>query len=534
MSTRQYIGARYVPKFVGTYDNTQAYDALDVVDNGSGTTYIARIQTPPNTPLTDTTHWLVYGSSSGAILDLQSRMNAAEGDITVIKSSILSIGGQVDTNTADIANMKPRLTAAEAKLAKNVSVRTIAVDHDMTAAQLNALATSACWIILAANVSVSNGDTFPNIVGVINAGGMFTNAGSATITFINGCIFLNGKQQIFSSGITVNASGSGLLRGDSRPEWWGYTPDNVTGYGSDFNVVTISAFNRLIFSRGVWHCYPNNTVSHRILEFEAGCIIDGVVHIAQSNATDVTVVGTLTVTVRAGITGSASHISIPNGIVILGPNSAYYNQTSEGGGKGVHITDGASYIDISDIRSMHVCAQGTTSYALSIDNSSHHIHIGQYLSRYNNGNTGGNGIDIRITSATHVVIDDITIQDVQTAITAGISINDSSNIQMGDVRLVATNIVTAGILISGSSNDIQFIGTIRVYKAAITTNFFAFYCNGANVHEIGVAYLIANGADQGLRIVSSTRISLLNFFPQNVNTPIVSTGSYNVVKNWSA
>ena len=113
MSTRQYIGARYVPKFVGQYNATQAYDALDVVDNGSGTTYIARIQTPPNTPLTDTTHWLVYGSSSGAILDLQSRVSVVENDIPPIKASILSIGGQVDDNTSDIASLDVAMATAE-------------------------------------------------------------------------------------------------------------------------------------------------------------------------------------------------------------------------------------------------------------------------------------------------------------------------------------------------------------------------------------------------------------------------------------
>lgn len=76
--TRQYIGARYVPRFTGTYDPTQAYEALDVVDNGSGTSYIAKVPTPPNIPLNNTNYWFVYGASSGAIVDLQNRMNAVE------------------------------------------------------------------------------------------------------------------------------------------------------------------------------------------------------------------------------------------------------------------------------------------------------------------------------------------------------------------------------------------------------------------------------------------------------------------------
>ena len=51
MAIRQYVGARYVPRFLGTYDPTQNYDALDVVDNGSGTSYIARKTVPAGTYL---------------------------------------------------------------------------------------------------------------------------------------------------------------------------------------------------------------------------------------------------------------------------------------------------------------------------------------------------------------------------------------------------------------------------------------------------------------------------------------------------
>ena len=74
MAIRQYIGARYIPRFLGDYDPTTIYEALDVVDNGMGTSYIARKTVPAGTPLTNTEYWFVYGASSGAILDLQTRM----------------------------------------------------------------------------------------------------------------------------------------------------------------------------------------------------------------------------------------------------------------------------------------------------------------------------------------------------------------------------------------------------------------------------------------------------------------------------
>ena len=107
---RQYIGARYTPKFMGLYDNTTAYEALSVVDNGMGTNYISRIPTPPNTPLTDTTYWLVYGSSNGAILDLQGRMTTVENDLT-------------DNVHPDLTSLGTRMGAAESFITNNVYPR---------------------------------------------------------------------------------------------------------------------------------------------------------------------------------------------------------------------------------------------------------------------------------------------------------------------------------------------------------------------------------------------------------------------------
>ena len=85
MAIREYVGARYVPRFRGLYDATQIYDALDVVDNGSGTSYIAKKTVPAGTALTNTDYWFVYGASSGAIYDLQTRMGVVENDIAEIK-----------------------------------------------------------------------------------------------------------------------------------------------------------------------------------------------------------------------------------------------------------------------------------------------------------------------------------------------------------------------------------------------------------------------------------------------------------------
>ena len=102
MATQKYIGARYMPKFCGTYDATTDYEALSVVDNGAGTTYVANKPVPAGTALTDTEYWSIYGASSGAILDLQNRMGTAENNITNLQGRMTGAEGDIDNAEADI------------------------------------------------------------------------------------------------------------------------------------------------------------------------------------------------------------------------------------------------------------------------------------------------------------------------------------------------------------------------------------------------------------------------------------------------
>lgn len=94
---QEYIGARYVPKFMGTYDATQIYEALSVVDNGLGTSYISKIPTPAGTPLTDTDHWAIYGASSGAIIDLQDQIdNINNTELPAIQADVDDLSDKLD------------------------------------------------------------------------------------------------------------------------------------------------------------------------------------------------------------------------------------------------------------------------------------------------------------------------------------------------------------------------------------------------------------------------------------------------------
>ena len=94
----KYVGARYVPKFEGTYDATQSYENMSVVDNGMGTSYISQKPVPAGTPLTDTDYWALYGASSGAIINLQNQIGTL-GDLdTSNKTDLVSAINEVAAN----------------------------------------------------------------------------------------------------------------------------------------------------------------------------------------------------------------------------------------------------------------------------------------------------------------------------------------------------------------------------------------------------------------------------------------------------
>ena len=112
MAVREYIGARYVMKIDGEYDPTKVYEALTVVDDGAGTSYISKVPTPAGIPLNNTTYWAVFGSSSGAIIALQNRMTAAENDILNIDTvEIPAIQGDItNINTVEIPAIQNDIT----------------------------------------------------------------------------------------------------------------------------------------------------------------------------------------------------------------------------------------------------------------------------------------------------------------------------------------------------------------------------------------------------------------------------------------
>lgn len=97
MAIRQYIGARYVPIFMGEHDISKSYEPLSIVtDAGATTSYTSKKFVPIGTPLTDNNYWAVTGTVSGSILNLQNRMALAESDIVNMEATLSDIVPKVN------------------------------------------------------------------------------------------------------------------------------------------------------------------------------------------------------------------------------------------------------------------------------------------------------------------------------------------------------------------------------------------------------------------------------------------------------
>ena len=96
-----YVGARYIPRIMGEYNNETAYEALDIVTSG-GVGYISRQPVPAGTAVTNKEYWATWGSGNAVIDALTQRVSTNENDITALEK-------RVSTNENDITALETGL-----------------------------------------------------------------------------------------------------------------------------------------------------------------------------------------------------------------------------------------------------------------------------------------------------------------------------------------------------------------------------------------------------------------------------------------
>lgn len=73
--TGKYIGARYVPKIMGKWSDSIAYEPLMIVQDEIGNSFTSKSNVPVGTPLSDTKYWAPTGNYNAQIANIQNLVN---------------------------------------------------------------------------------------------------------------------------------------------------------------------------------------------------------------------------------------------------------------------------------------------------------------------------------------------------------------------------------------------------------------------------------------------------------------------------
>lgn len=110
MSVREYVGARYVPIFLGEWDNQNKYEPLSVVLY-QGASYTSRQYVPQGVAITNTAYWVLSGNYNAQVEAYRQEVRAitpfdttpTQGSaVGVTSSGVYSAIKEVSDEVADV------------------------------------------------------------------------------------------------------------------------------------------------------------------------------------------------------------------------------------------------------------------------------------------------------------------------------------------------------------------------------------------------------------------------------------------------
>lgn len=99
-----YVGARYIPRIMGEYNNETAYEAIDIVTSG-GVGYISRQPVPAGTAVTNKEYWAMWGSGNALIDSLTQRVATNENDITALETGLQQTNQNLQQTNQNLENL---------------------------------------------------------------------------------------------------------------------------------------------------------------------------------------------------------------------------------------------------------------------------------------------------------------------------------------------------------------------------------------------------------------------------------------------
>lgn len=103
---RQYVGARYVPKYDGEWDTNKTYEPLTIVTVANVGSYTSKKFVPAGVSISNTEYWALSGTTTGQIVDLNNRVDALEDDVEGLQGETSSLDGRMDDAESDISTLE--------------------------------------------------------------------------------------------------------------------------------------------------------------------------------------------------------------------------------------------------------------------------------------------------------------------------------------------------------------------------------------------------------------------------------------------
>lgn len=218
-----YVGARYIPRIMGEYNNETAYEALDIVTSG-GVGYISRQPVPAGTAVTNKEYWAMWGSGNAAIDALTQRVTTNENDITALETGL-------QQTSQNLKNLVVPWEPASTLKGDGITDNT---------AEFGQLDANTPVSLMPGSYLISGNVTIPCAVQFLPGAKLIYNAATpgtnyCTVTFSKG--FVEYGTQIFDTYI-IPRVGSQNATPEINPAWYGVA-ENQTATNNDLALTWI-------------------------------------------------------------------------------------------------------------------------------------------------------------------------------------------------------------------------------------------------------------------------------------------------------
>lgn len=131
MTVREYIGARYVPLFMGEWSSENAYEPLSIVMH-EGASYTSRQAVPVGISITDETYWALSGNYNAQVEAYRQEVQTFDNRITANEEGIDNLETDLADATQQLNNSIANETSARQQADTTLSNSITAITNDVS------------------------------------------------------------------------------------------------------------------------------------------------------------------------------------------------------------------------------------------------------------------------------------------------------------------------------------------------------------------------------------------------------------------